>query len=415
MRIPRHLARRTLYRRLLVALLLFWTLRDSLQYLHLQRRLKSQPVRQIEPQSVYVASTHWNNAKILKDHWNGQIIDLVKHVGSENVFVSVYESGSWDDSKTALRQLQDALNALDIPNSIVLDPTTHKDEINARPAGYGWIDTPRGRKELRRIPYLANLRNKSLEPLAKLYEQGQRFDKILFLNDVVFDVDDVLSLLATNDGAYAAACALDFSKPPSLYDTFAMRDLEGHEPMMPSWPYFRSRSSRDALIAGQPVPVASCWNGMVVMEAEPFYGLDSPLRFRGIPDSLADFHLEGSECCLIYEDNPLTASRGVWVNPDVQVGYNKAAYDVMRTRPFPRSFPSYLKRIWENRLRRWFTTDWFTQRAVKSRLSAWEYLRRDQSEQEGDKERGAAEEAKTGPTCLINEMQVLVGNGWAHV
>ena len=54
--------------------------------------------------------------------------------------------------------------------------------------GSGWIDTPRVRKELRRIPYLSRLRNWTLEPLQELAQQGEKFDKVLFLNDVVFTV-----------------------------------------------------------------------------------------------------------------------------------------------------------------------------------------------------------------------------------
>lgn len=69
-------------------------------------------------------------------------------------------------------------------------------------------------------------------------------------------------LLATHQGNYAAACALDFSKPPLYYDTFALRDFDGHETASQIWPYFRARSSRLALQHGQPVPVRSCWNGI---------------------------------------------------------------------------------------------------------------------------------------------------------
>jgi hypothetical protein len=75
----------------------------------------------------------------------------------------------------------------------------------------------------------------------------------------------VQRLLDTRGGDYAAACSLDFSKPPAFYDTFALRDSEGHAVVMQSWPYFRSRVSRDALKASEPVPVTSCWNGIGTM------------------------------------------------------------------------------------------------------------------------------------------------------
>lgn len=146
------------------------------------------------------------------------------------------------------------------------------------------------------------------------------------------------------------------------------------------------------------------------MDASPFYAPSSTLRFRGTPDSLANFHLEGSECCLIHADNPLSASKGVWLNPNVRVGYNADAYDAVNTgsdgASGARSWvgsASVVHGSWENRILRWFTTTWFDERTVTSRIAKWK------------KEGGREEREEKGVNCLINEMQVLVGNGWAHV
>ncbi|KAM0722855.1 hypothetical protein Q7P37_001053 [Cladosporium fusiforme] len=356
-------------------------------------------------EKIFIASIHWNNEKILRSHWVPGVLDLVKHFGEDNVYVSVQESGSWDDSKGALRELDQALEKSGVRRKIILDDTTHEDEIKKTPAESGWIQTPRGQTELRRVPYLARLRNLVLEPLQELAEAGEKFDKILFINDVVFNTQDVQRLFETRGGDYAAACSLDFSKPPAFYDTFALRDSEGHDTLMQSWPYFRSRASRDALKASQPVPVTSCWNGIVVMNAEPFYSTINPLRFRGTPDSLAALHLEGSECCLIHTDNPLSASKGVWLNPNVRVGYNARAYDMVN--PYGTranawvGTASVLHGSWENRLLRWLTMEWFDDNCVRRRIRKWQGL--------GD------ERVETGAACLINEMQVLIANGWAHV
>jgi Cryptococcal mannosyltransferase 1 len=124
----------------------------------------------------------------LRSHWNKAIEALVLSLGPENVYVSIYESGSWDNTKGALRVLDQNLGALGVGRTIILNETTHVDEITQPPASSGWIDTPRGKKELRRIPYLSALRNLSLRPLEELAVKGVRFDKILFLNDVVFTV-----------------------------------------------------------------------------------------------------------------------------------------------------------------------------------------------------------------------------------
>lgn len=142
----------------------------------------------IPGQRIFIASIHWNNEAILRSHWNRAVLRLVDHFGAHNVYISILESGSWDDSKGALRWLDGELGRLGVQRTIILDETTHADEIAATPGSSGWIDTARGKKELRRIPYLSRLRNRSLEPLDKLAEEGIRFDRVLFLNDVVFNV-----------------------------------------------------------------------------------------------------------------------------------------------------------------------------------------------------------------------------------
>ncbi len=139
-------------------------------------------------EKIFIASTHWNNEVILRSHWNAAVLKLANHLGPENIYVSIYESGSWDDSKGALRLLDRELEVMGVQKTIVLDDATHVDDLAKPPASTGWIDTPRGKKELRRIPYLARLRNLSLKPLADLALNGVTFDKVLFLNDVVFTV-----------------------------------------------------------------------------------------------------------------------------------------------------------------------------------------------------------------------------------
>ena len=141
---------------------------------------------------------------------------------------------------------------------------------------------------------------------------------------------------------------------------------------------------------------------LVAMSARPFLP-PTNLRFRGIPDSLAKFHLEGSECCLIHADNPLSASHGVFVNPRVRVAYSGDAY--LATHPPNGVWLSAWEifyGLWVNRLRRWFTTPIFKEWVVHRRVRNWELENK-------------IENSEAGTRCLINEMQVLVENGWAHV
>ena len=141
----------------------------------------------VRHQKIFIASIHWNNGRILRSNWNRAVLDLVNFFGVHNVYISIHESGSWDDSKDALKALDNDLEDLGVKRTVTLAETTHADELQ-KPITAGWIDTPRGKKELRRIPYLSRLRNLSLQPLNELAAHGTKFDKVLFLNDVVFKV-----------------------------------------------------------------------------------------------------------------------------------------------------------------------------------------------------------------------------------
>jgi hypothetical protein len=137
---------------------------------------------------VYIASLHWNDGWLVRQYWSDAVVGLAEALGPQNVFVSVYESGSWDDTKEALQELDSTLGRMGVPRNITLSDVTHEEEMAKDPDGPGWVETPRGRKELRRIPFLAELRDKTLRDLIKLRDQGIHFDKVLFLNDVVFRV-----------------------------------------------------------------------------------------------------------------------------------------------------------------------------------------------------------------------------------
>lgn len=361
---------------------------------------------------IFIASMHWNTEYAIRAHWAPALLDLIRYLGPDNVFVSIIEGGSYDNSAGALRELDVILRDMGVGRRIVFEEKTHKEEAERTPVEgeQGWVWTKRGRRELRRIPWLADIRNRVMEPLRELAaaENAQTFDKVLWLNDVIFTTEDVTTLLATRNGDYAAACSLDFSKPPIYYDTFALRDISGAQAITEAWPFFLSHASRDALIANQPVPVQSCWNGIIAFDAVPFY-VSSPPRFRGIDDSLAAHHLEGSECCLIHADNPASRERGVWLNPNVRVSFNAAADEVVNPRDGG-AWPGVAAKVWGLWANRWVRLSRGLVREVKRRV----VLRRI-AQWEGEGREVGRENREAGLHCLVNEMQVLVERGWAHV
>ena len=266
-----YLRRHNLPRLLVRTALLLAALFSALEVLHAKREIarasSADAVLRAAPyapgsERLFVTAIFWNNEAILRTSLSAALLDLAARVGPQNVFVSIHESGSWDGTKEALRELDEALGRAGVARKISTSNVTHEEEVNAVPEGDGWVVTPKGKKELRRIPYLAGQRNVALRPLVELAGRGERFDKVLFVNDVVFRTDDALRLLGTNGGEYAAACAMDYKAPPGFYDTFALRDARGEEHVMGTWPYFRARESREAVVGLRDVPVKSCWNGM---------------------------------------------------------------------------------------------------------------------------------------------------------
>ncbi|PUU82958.1 mannosyltransferase 1 [Tuber borchii] len=215
---------------------------------------------------------------------------------------SPYESGSWGNTKGALRELDGRLGKLGIEGRMVLEETMHVEEVSRtqRIGEEGWIVTPRGKKELRRTPFLARARNRVLEPLFELRPEGGRngsFDRLLFLNDDIF---------THPQGEYSAAYSLDFLDS-TLLRHFAFRDSNKRPATNLPYPFFSSGPSPEALLLNLPVPVRSCWHGMVTFDAALF-----------LPPS--NFRFRGSECCLIHYDNP-SLDKGVWLNPNVRVAY----------------------------------------------------------------------------------------------
>ena len=141
-------------------------------------------------EKIYIASLHWNGEDLIRQYWAPAVLDLVRYLGKENVYVSIGESGSWDNAKDALRELDGKLGELGVERWVDLRNITHEDEVSREPKDgeEGWVSTNRNKKELRRIPWLAGLRNRAMEPLKEMEKKGKRFDKVLWLNDVIFNV-----------------------------------------------------------------------------------------------------------------------------------------------------------------------------------------------------------------------------------
>ena len=287
-------------------------------------------------EKVFIAASIYDHdGNLAGGTWGQNLLDLVHLLGPEHVYLSIYENDAGSKAEAALRDLE---QRVECPHSLVFEE--HLD-LGAAPP----VQLPDGTKRVKRIAYLAEVRNRALRPLEN---SSVRYDKLLYLNDVVFNPTDVLQLLFSTNAKetglanYRAACAVDFINPFKFYDTFATRDAEGYSMGIPFFPWFsasgEARSLQDVLDGEDAVQVRSCWGGVVAFDAKYFQkalsdheepytaaretlNATAPYHFRAEKDLFWD----SSECCLIQADiqNPTPDDSGIYMNPYVRVAYDQ--------------------------------------------------------------------------------------------
>lgn len=129
-------------------------------------------------------------------------------MGRHDVFISIYESNSWDGTKEYLTEFDQSLAQLGVDYRII-----SVDNDPGKSWAYG--TSPE------RIAFLAKCRNKAMEPLQSDDDQVRihnwhDYTKVLFLNDIRFTWQDMVKLITTKvEGSeeaedYDLACATDF-------------------------------------------------------------------------------------------------------------------------------------------------------------------------------------------------------------
>ena len=297
------------------------------------------------------------DSNLIRGAWGKAVLELIDIIGNGNVFLSIYENDSGEDTKEALREFSAKVKCEH--SSLGCAPTDRTGDKAIVSSHIDVDSLPKfqilpNEKRTKRLAYLAKVRNHALDPLdappsrdaVKRSNSTARsadaaaFDRLLFLNDVVFSPRDAADLLfATNRDAasgrasYHAACAADYISAFKFYDRFAMRDSERYQVGVPFFPWFaRGEALADVMRGRDAVRVTSCWGGMVAFEAKWFArrGLMEPLRFRSEPDVFWD----ASECCLIHADLQRLVERRegagsrarVFVNPYVRVAYDAGTF-----------------------------------------------------------------------------------------
>ncbi|KAI5803333.1 cryptococcal mannosyltransferase 1-domain-containing protein [Peziza echinospora] len=219
-------------------------------------------------EKYFLAINFYNNAPVIP-HFTNQLLHLVEHLGKDNVYISMVENDSQDDTKLLLWKFTQRLSRKGWMEGKHWSLGMY-DGLRERPYEMPWIDIPD------RMAYMAQVRNLALNPLDTL---PTRFTKILFFNDILFHYTQALHLLSLRNGNYALACPLDMDAA-GIYDTWVLRDKCGKSTSM-FWPFFQDQDDRkyverawegrlSAHEASRGLEVGVCWNGLAVMDALEF-------------------------------------------------------------------------------------------------------------------------------------------------
>lgn len=162
-------------------------------------------------QTYYIASNLYNSEAILPQYTKA-LLQFIQDVGPKNVFVSIYENNSKDQTPRMLRELDAEMQRYGVRRNIRTDVKNKEFQ------------------EKERIDRLAHIRNEAMAPMLRDAPSGldhRTFSKVIFVNDVILDAgvsitysESIHTLLNTADGNFDQVCGIDYY-PIGFHDTYA--------------------------------------------------------------------------------------------------------------------------------------------------------------------------------------------------
>ncbi|KZT00725.1 glycosyltransferase family 69 protein [Laetiporus sulphureus 93-53] len=274
------------------------------------------PSRQLTADShkYFFAINLYNSFDIIPDLF-ATLFRVAAILGYHNVYVSIYENGSTDQTKALLRIFDALCRSVGMRVTIRTSMRT-RGAFNHR------------------IEYLAEVRNAAFVPLHELRDaENEYFDTIIFMNDVLPCVDDLLELIWQSRRNNAGiTCAADYMYheelgSPVFYDNWVARDINGTAlENAPFESVFHHGASQDRFQRHLPIQVQSCWNGIAVLDPAPFY---SPPHVRFRMARIVDGECSASECSLICNDYWEVGYGRILMVPRVKLAYDSRVYDII--------------------------------------------------------------------------------------
>ena len=269
----------------------------------------------------------YNMENIIQDYLI-EMTNLIDYLGEQNVIISIVENGDSTDNTTLyLKYFQKYLNKRNITNKFLLENEIFDprfEQLNFE------VDT----QPYLRIKYYSELRNKCLDLLYDLPNLDFYNTKIIFFNDIIFEYENIINLLSTNNEDYDAVCGLDFYDV--FYDTWVSIDLSAYS-LQHEFPFFVNKEGQDLVINHKPIRVFSCWNGVIAFIAAPLKNKNLQFRYELDPErekmnyiySDQNYNFE-SECTYLHIDLFSMGYTKKFINPDVRVAYLYEYYNMKK-------------------------------------------------------------------------------------
>ena len=311
---------------IIIALEVFVFMNRIKFWVHRYNKNITLPIATAKNTTFFIAATVHNMEKIIDDYLI-EMKKLINYLGKENIIISIMENGdSTDKTREKLYEFMEYLNETEIVNRIIIEheiDDPRKNESDPYSLENNFLSNLR-------IKYYSELRNRCLDFIYEIPNLNFSNTKVIFFNDIIFEYENIINLLSTNNEDYDAVCGLDFYD--CFYDSWVSIDLSGYS-LRHDFPFFVNKEGQDLVINHKPVRVMSCWNGVIVFTAEPLkdrkikfrYELEENREIQYYINSDQQYNYE-SECTYFHIDLHSLGYTKKFINPEVRVAYEYKYY-----------------------------------------------------------------------------------------
>ena len=311
---------------IIIALEVFVFMNRIKFWVHRYNKNITLPIATAKNTTFFIAATVHNMEKIIDDYFI-EMKKLINYLGKENIIISIMENGdSTDKTREKLYEFMEYLNETEIVNRIIIEheiDDPRKNESDPYSLENNFLSNLR-------IKYYSELRNRCLDFIYEIPNLNFSNTKVIFFNDIIFEYENIINLLSTNNEDYDAVCGLDFYD--CFYDSWVSIDLSGYS-LRHDFPFFVNKEGQDLVINHKPVRVMSCWNGVIVFTAEPLKDRKIKFRYELEDDREIQYYINSdqqynyeSECTYFHIDLHSLGYTKKFINPEVRVAYEYKYY-----------------------------------------------------------------------------------------